>query len=416
MNKLNNVLENFTSPWENFSDYVSDYIKAGKEEIRKRLETSLQKEISNLEANLSGTIRKKDLRYFTMFGEIRLKVRVYGEKGNYFCPAQERLKLPKDRWLKEVEKYATELGLLHEFAHAHKIFSEHTGIQISERGLANRVEEVGQDVYQELKQSEEIDTNLVDSVLTSAACKNNPKEIIYAEVDGTMVPIKKEGYKEAKVGIIFSEREHFKISPKRRIIRKKEYVTSMESRTKFGEIFSKRFSQIAGSKAYQVVFIGDGAPWIWNMASQYFPNAIEILDFYHVSEYVWSVAREAFPEQAENQKQWANRQLDLLKESRADELELKFDKKYPELKTSIDTLKRYLKNNKSRIDYKTYLEKGLMIGSGVIESSNKKIVSQRLKQPGMFWSRQGANYIMALRTAYFSDSDFYKKFWNNRVA
>src|SRR5690606_12002047 len=128
---------------ENFSDYVSEYIKAGKEEIRKRLESEVQQKIEQIEGYYSGCVRKEVLTYYTMFGEIRLKVRVYGQKGGYHCPAQEILKLPNDRWLKETERYASELGLLHEFAHAHRIFSEHTGIKVSERGLANRVEEVG---------------------------------------------------------------------------------------------------------------------------------------------------------------------------------------------------------------------------------------------------------------------------------
>ena len=72
---------------------------------------------------------------------------------------------------------------------------------------------------------------------------------------------------------------------------------------------------------------------------------------------------------------------------------------------SITNLERYLSNNQSRIDYQTYLKAGLMIGSGVVESSNRRVVTQRLKQAGMHWSARGAEGVMALRSAYLSNSN-----------
>ncbi|AUB43610.1 Transposase (plasmid) [Nostoc flagelliforme CCNUN1] len=60
-------------------------------------------------------------------------------------------------------------------------------------------------------------------------------------------------------------------------------------------------------------------------------------------------------------------------------------------------LERYLTNNQSRIDYRSYLKAGLMIGSGVVESSNRRVVTQRLKQAGMHWSFFGAEGVMAIR-------------------
>ncbi len=86
------------------------------------------------------------------------------------------------------------------------------------------------------------------------------------------------------------------------------------------------------------------------------------------------------------------------------------------MKEAVKALKSYLKNNSNRIDYKTYLEKGLMIGYGVIESSNKKVVGQRLKQAGMFWSKLGANSVMTLRACYLSSSKNWKNFWKQQIA
>ena len=78
----------------------------------------------------------------------------------------------------------------------------------------------------------------------------------------------------------------------------------------------------------------------------------------------------------------------------------KFKSKRKELRKALTDLERYLSNNQTRIDYKRYLKEGLMIGSGVVESSNRRIVTQRLKQAGMHWSKSGAEGVMAMRAVY----------------
>jgi hypothetical protein len=71
----------------------------------------------------------------------------------------------------------------------------------------------------------------------------------------------------------------------------------------------------------------------------------------------------------------------------------------------------YLSNNQNRIDYQRYRQQGLMIGSGVVESSNRRIVTVRLKQSGMFWSKFGAEAVMTLRACYLSSSKQWQDFW-----
>jgi hypothetical protein len=73
-----------------------------------------------------------------------------------------------------------------------------------------------------------------------------------------------------------------------------------------------------------------------------------------------------------------------------------------------------LTNNQERIDYQKYLKMGLMIGSGVVESSNRRVVTQRLKQAGMHWSIKGAEGVMALRASYLSSSNRWSNFWQSQ--
>ncbi len=152
------------------------------------------------------------------------------------------------------------------------------------------------------------------------------------------------------------------------------------------------------------------------MAEEQFPGAIEILDFYHLSEYLWKVAKAALPYQEEKQEQWTKQQQKLLKKSQWQTVIkncYKFKRKKKDLTKAITDLERYLTNNKNRIDYQSYLNAGLMIGSGVVESSNRRVVTQRLKQAGMHWSKFGAEGVMALRAAYLSNSNRWSNFWSN---
>lgn len=147
-----------------------------------------------------------------------------------------------------------------------------------------------------------------------------------------------------------------------------------------------------------------------------FPGSVEILDFFHLSEYVWSVAKAAYPNKEDTQKDWVKTQQQLLKKSEwttVIENCHQFPKKKKDLTKAITDLERYLTNNQSRIDYRSYLKAGLMIGSGVVESSNRRVVTQRLKQAGMHWSFFGAEGVMALRAAYLSSSSRWSNFWSS---
>lgn len=415
MTILNLTEENNSSVWENFNNFSEDFFRNKKEENRCEFELLVQSKINEIEKDQKGCVKIISRSYYTMFGKISLKIRCYRIEGHLRYLASEILKLPSEKWLSKPKELLCTLGVTSEFSNANRIFEEITGIKVSDRGFANIVERTGQEMYLSFDAKEPSELSLTDSVLTAEVRKKVIKPRYYLEVDGTMVGLKGGNFKEAKVGVIFAESEHFSLSDKRNYIREKEYVATMNSRPKFIDLMYLSYCEKVGKFEHELVILGDGAKWIWSMAESYYPNAIQILDFYHVSEYVWKVAREAFPESYKAQKEWADTQLEFLKDSHQIKLnDFKVDT--PELKEAVKALKSYLKNNSNRIDYKTYLEKGLMIGSGVIESSNKKVVGQRLKQAGMFWSNLGANSVMTLRACYLSSSKNWKNFWKQKIA
>jgi hypothetical protein len=257
----------------------------------------------------------------------------------------------------------------------------------------------------------------LSSQLSGDNLESEPEGLLYVGVDGVMTPLnQKLGYKEAKVGVVFWNKHHEKVSKKRGVIRQREYVATLKSRREFRDRVSQLYHQVAG-KITKTVFLGDGAHWIWSMASVQFPGAVEILDFFHLSEYVWAVAKAAYPNIEDTQKDWVKTQQQLLKKSEwttVIENCHQFPQKKKDLTKSITDLERYLTNNQSRIDYRSYLKAGLMIGSGVVESSNRRVVTQRLKQAGMHWSFFGAEGVMALRAAYLSNSMRWSNFWSSK--
>ncbi len=95
-------------------------------------------------------------------------------------------------------------------------------------------------------------------------------DFLYVGVDGVMTPLnQKQGYKEAKVGVIFWNKDYQKGQKKRRgIIRKREYVATLKSRNEFRNRVSQLYNEVGKNQKTKTIVIGDGAHWIWEMAQE----------------------------------------------------------------------------------------------------------------------------------------------------
>ena len=417
---LDREVSSVTSPCQQLNIFVETFCLQQREEARLGLQAALQAQIAALEATFTGARQKRLKQFHTPVGTIELTRRAYLVDGHYVCQVDALLGLPHSGWFAQPEELACVLGVTTEFAHASELLAKTTGIDVSDHGLANRVEALGQLVH-DLAQAEPTqDVYPLDSALHRTVCRKQlPRSIVYVGVDGIHVPLNQgQGCKEAKVGVVFWEANHVNVSPKRKEIRHKEYVGTLESRAIFCALLFKRFAELVQQVPCLVVVLGDGAKWIWEMAAEYYPKAVQILDFYHVSEYVWQVAKELYPNAPKRQRKWVKPQLKRLKASRWKEVleSLRFVTGGPAVVKAVKALSSYLQNNASRLDYKRYLELGLMIGSGVVESSNRRVVTQRLKQAGMHGSEYGANAVIALRACYLSSSDRWCQVWRQRAA
>jgi hypothetical protein len=160
-----------------------------------------------------------------------------------------------------------------------------------------------------------------------------------------------------------------------------------------------------------IVFIADGARWFWDWVSTWYPNAIQILDYFHCKEYLCEFARLVFSD-AGQRTEWIKQQEDLLFSD-------KIINVISNIKTNIglneeamayqEKIITYYQNNQTRMLYGTYKAKGLMIGSGPIESAHRNIIQKRLKLSGQRWGKSGVQQIANLRVAHKS------KEWDNVI-
>jgi hypothetical protein len=172
------------------------------------------------------------------------------------------------------------------------------------------------------------------------------------------------------------------------------------------------------SRTETEVVMGDGAEWIWNLADQHFPGAIQIVDLYHARQHLWELARRLHPQAEVHQKAWMKvHQKRLLDQGKIEKLVAALHSlasTHSEAADKIRTEADYFARNAACMRYPKFRRQHLFVGSGVIEAGCKAVIGSRLKQSGMFWTVRGANAIMALRCCHLNGR--FEDYWEARHA
>ena len=168
--------------------------------------------------------------------------------------------------------------------------------------------------------------------------------------------------------------------------------------------------------AQKKVVIGDGAEWIWNLAQQHFPAAIQIVDLFHARQHLWNLARILHPQHAKRRNAWIGlhqkRWLDKGKIAKLVAALRSIHTADADLAKKIRNEADYFASNATRMNYPQFRKQHLFVGSGVIEAGCKSVIGQRLKQSGMFWTINGANSILALRCSHLNGR--FENYWESR--
>jgi hypothetical protein len=196
----------------------------------------------------------------------------------------------------------------------------------------------------------------------------------------------------------------------------KRVLWGRESPEEFGASLYRLACRCGYRQAEEKVFAADGGDWCWSISNRYFADAAGILDWYHASEHVWDCAKALHPQETAAQA-WADQALALMRDEGGWGLlrwllTLRETLQGEEL-TSLDSLINYVQPRQDRMDYPTYRRHDWQIGTGMIESTAKQLVAQRLKGAGMQWSEWGALAMTALRAQ--SLNRHWHRFWETLV-
>ena len=215
-------------------------------------------------------------------------------------------------------------------------------------------------------------------------CDKNQE--IYGMVDGSML-FTDDGWQETKVGRVFraqlvdNEPFKWKLGQSQYVAKRGHYLQ-----------FTTRFEQLLPPNSLcKKIFVTDGAVWIGQWIRDRYPDAVHILDFFHVCEKLAEVT-------PKNDVGWLDQQKASLLESKI-EVVINRVKQLPD-NTMVDKLITYLENHKSNMNYKYYREQGWMIGSGPIESAHRTVLQVRMKRSGIRWANRGCDNMIKLRIAY----------------
>ena len=159
--------------------------------------------------------------------------------------------------------------------------------------------------------------------------------------------------------------------------------------------------------------LGDGARWIWKIADEMFPGAVQIVDLFHAKERLRGVAKAVYGTDGDLGTRWARQRLDELDGGRPDDLLAALGVQAASSEEARKCLD-YVRHNRRRMRYPQFRAAGLCVSSGVLEAGCKHAIGTRLKQGGMHWTVAGGNSIIALRCCKLSNR--YPDFWARRSA
>jgi hypothetical protein len=254
-------------------------------------------------------------------------------------------------------------------------------------------------------------------------------EVMCISTDGTGAPMRrrylrgrkgKQGRRartrEVKVGAVFTHRKPSQPDQRpERDYRSTSYLAAIVSAEDFGPLLRNEAIGRGMGSAKTVVFLGDGAVWVWKLARLNFPEAIGILDYYHACEHLSLLSAALYGEgTALARRRYRLWKKWLLKDNVAEVIQ-QATRDLPEQPGARKLAKlqvNYFARNRSKMLYQTFRTAGYFIGSGVVEAGCKVVVGQRLKQSGMLWSRKGADHLLAIRCALLSHwfGDFWKAY------
>lgn len=367
----------------------------------------------------------RDKEVLTVLGKVKVKRAYYYDRvcKAGFCPKDKSLDMDGTSFSPGVRRIMGRVGAYRPFGIGHEDIKEMSGIDVTAKEVERASHKLGQ-------QAEEFSREVSERCLPDKVVpiKSVPK--MYVCMDGTGVPVVKaevvgrqgkgeDGQartREAKLGCVFTQTTEDEEGRPVRDEGSTTYVGAIETADAFaGRIYIEAVRR-GITRAETVCVIGDGAPWIWNIAEEQFYEAVQIVDLYHAREHYWNAARAVFGNDKKSLHRWTDKRRKELDKGKVEQVikaiaQLRLSTEYE--RAICEREISYFEKNKKRMRYADFRRQGLFVGSGVLEAGCRTVIGQRLKLSGMHWTVKGANSIIALRCCFLSNR--WEDFWEARA-
>lgn len=358
-----------------------------------------------IECRCGGTaeyVRQREGTVITLVGQIRVWRSYYlcerCHEGTY--PLDEQLGFRAGALSAALEEALALVGGHIPFELASDLVERLTRVSISDNGVRQATERIGQERLD--ADTAQVEAAWEDYDLPEAPA-NAPKRL-YGSIDETSVNTE-TGWRNPKLGSWYTTAEPpWEEPPENWELRAEEitYYGDITTAEEFGRLMYVTGVQRGAEQAEVLIFIADGAAWIWKQVEKHFPEAVQIVDWFHATEYIWAVAHAVYGEGSDLAEAWAKRRLAELWDGDLRAV-VAACRKYVNL--TQDSARRaitYFFNNRHRMRYPEYRAQGYHIGSGTIESGCKRVIGARLKQAGMKWRVVGARQVIKARATHLS--------------
>jgi hypothetical protein len=341
-----------------------------------------------------------------------------------FCPRDRALGLERESLSPGVLRMVGQVGAMVSFEEGHELLRELAGVDVATKHVERAAEALGCEIAED-------ETHVVEP----PAAHEPLASTLYLGMDGTGVPVRKEELvdcpgkqpdgsaktREVKLVTVWSAEGRDKDGTPVRDAGSISYSAAIESAAQtdtdetpsaFAARVEREATRRGFDRAARRAVLGDGAPWIWNLADEYFPEAVQIVDRFHAKQHLSDVAKSIYGTGSDLGEQWARERHDELD---AGDLEAVLDAlrvhapNDGEARQCVD----YVDGNRARMRYSAFRAAGLCTSTGVVEAGCKTVIGVRCKRARMHWTVAGANAIIALRCCKLSGR--FEEFWERRA-
>ena len=342
-------------------------------------------------------VSRRSAQALSVFGWVTYRRSYYQcRQGQHWTPLDEAEGLRPGQATPLMSRLLGLIGITVSFEESQRYTEELLQVPVSANTIRSETQRLG---AQQQKREADLITQSEDlEVLQARERLPERPQRLYGSIDGAFVPLK-DAWKEAKVVTWYqADRRYGQDTLHAKDV---AYYASLEPAETFGKLLWGSGVHHQADRAEELIFVADGAPWIWKLVEAYFPQAVQIVDWFHATQYLHKVA-EALPWEEERGQNWLEAQKANLWEGEVEKAIAACEEVASWAPEPVKALVSYYTHNKARMRYREFREAGYLIGSGTVESACKQLVSLRLKRAGARWTHHGAAMTAKARAAWLS--------------